>query len=105
MVCIDVFLLFAAIKCLKLNQEGKNRVLRALHHKDHHYTKFIQPELVTLYSFGPEPSQTVLSLKLSNQRSKYPLLYLLLAFGVWTMSVSVLFLIIFFCSNGDIEGE
>ena len=65
-VCIDVFLLFAAIKRSKLNQEGQNRVLRALHHKDHHYTKFIQLELLALYSFGPKPSQTILSLDLSN---------------------------------------
>jgi hypothetical protein len=55
----------------KLNQEGQNKVLRALHYKDHHYTKFIQPDLLALYSFGPEPSQDVLSHDLTNQRSEY----------------------------------
>ena len=58
---------FAAIRRPKLTQEGQDRVLRALHHKDHHYKKFIQPDLFALYSFGPEPSQEVLSLNLTNQ--------------------------------------
>uniref|UniRef100_A0A2N9FXT1 Uncharacterized protein n=1 Tax=Fagus sylvatica TaxID=28930 RepID=A0A2N9FXT1_FAGSY len=56
------------IKRPKLSQEGKNRVLRALHHKDHHYTNFIQPELLAFHSSGPEPNQKFLALKLSNQR-------------------------------------
>uniref|UniRef100_A0A2N9F9M7 Tf2-1-like SH3-like domain-containing protein n=1 Tax=Fagus sylvatica TaxID=28930 RepID=A0A2N9F9M7_FAGSY len=60
--------LVTAIKRLKLSQEGKNRVLRVLHHKDHHYTNFIQPELLSFHSFCPEPNQKFLSLKLSNQR-------------------------------------
>uniref|UniRef100_A0A2N9HZ47 Uncharacterized protein n=1 Tax=Fagus sylvatica TaxID=28930 RepID=A0A2N9HZ47_FAGSY len=53
-----------ALKCPKLNQEGLNRVLRVLHHRDYHYTNFIQPEVLALYSFGPEPNETVLSLQL-----------------------------------------
>uniref|UniRef100_A0A2N9J2K4 Uncharacterized protein n=1 Tax=Fagus sylvatica TaxID=28930 RepID=A0A2N9J2K4_FAGSY len=59
----------SAMRRPKVNQEGQNRVLRALHHKDHHYTKFIQPNLLALYSFGPELSQEVLSLDLTNQRN------------------------------------
>uniref|UniRef100_A0A2N9IZ84 Uncharacterized protein n=1 Tax=Fagus sylvatica TaxID=28930 RepID=A0A2N9IZ84_FAGSY len=44
-----------------LDKEGRDWVLRALHHKDHHYTNFIQPELLVFYSFGLQPNQTVLS--------------------------------------------
>ncbi len=47
-------------------------MLRALHHKDHHYTNFIQPELLAFHSFSLEPNQKVLSLQLSNQRSTCP---------------------------------
>jgi hypothetical protein len=67
----DVLLFIAVLKRPKLNQDGLNRVLRALHHKDHHYTNFIQPEVLALYSFGPEPNETVLSIHETNQKSKY----------------------------------
>jgi hypothetical protein len=72
----DIFLHFAAFTRPKLSKEGKDRVLQALHHKDHHYTNFIQLELLVFHYFGPEPNQKVLSLKLSNQRSKYPRPYI-----------------------------
>uniref|UniRef100_A0A2N9GAB5 Uncharacterized protein n=1 Tax=Fagus sylvatica TaxID=28930 RepID=A0A2N9GAB5_FAGSY len=39
-----------------------------LHHRDHYYTNFIQPEVLALYSFDPEPNETVLSLQITNQR-------------------------------------
>ena len=61
----------AALKRPKLNQDGHNRVLRALHHKEHHFKHFIQPELLALYSFGPEPSEAVLSLQEINQKSEF----------------------------------
>ena len=60
------FFFFVALRRLELSQEGQNRVLRALHHKDHHYKKFIWPKLLALYSFGPKPSQDVLSQDLTN---------------------------------------
>jgi hypothetical protein len=63
--------LFAALRRPKLNEDGHNRVLRALHHNQHHYKYFIRPELLALYSFGPEPSEAVLSLQEINQKSKY----------------------------------
>jgi hypothetical protein len=66
----DVFHFVAALKRPKLNQEDLNRMLRVLHHRDHHYTNFIQPEVLALYSFGPEPNETVLSLQITNQRSR-----------------------------------
>jgi hypothetical protein len=61
---------FSALKRPKLSREGLNRVLRALHHRDHHYTNFIQPDLLALYSFGPELNETVLSLQETNQKSR-----------------------------------
>jgi hypothetical protein len=70
---IDVFRFTAALKRPKLNQDRVNRVLRALYHKDHHYTNFVQPEVLALYSFGSEPNETVLSLLETNQRSNCPL--------------------------------
>uniref|UniRef100_A0A2N9G0U8 Uncharacterized protein n=1 Tax=Fagus sylvatica TaxID=28930 RepID=A0A2N9G0U8_FAGSY len=60
--------LASTLKRPKLNREGLNRVLRALHHRDHHYTNFIQPDLLTLYSFGPEPNEMVLSIQETNQK-------------------------------------
>uniref|UniRef100_A0A2N9F9M4 Uncharacterized protein n=1 Tax=Fagus sylvatica TaxID=28930 RepID=A0A2N9F9M4_FAGSY len=56
----------------KLNEDGHNRVLRALHHNQHHYKYFIRPELLALYSFGPEPSEAVLSLQEINQKRGGP---------------------------------
>ena len=44
-------------------------MLRALHHNEHHFKHFIRPELLALYSFGPEPSEAVLSLQEINQKS------------------------------------
>jgi hypothetical protein len=41
LVFTDVFHFVAALKRPKLNQEGLNRVFRALQHRDHHYTNFI----------------------------------------------------------------
>ena len=63
---------FAAIRRPKLTQEGQDRVLRALHHKDRHYAKFIHPDSLALYSVGPEPSQDILSQDLINQQSACP---------------------------------
>uniref|UniRef100_A0A2N9GB78 Uncharacterized protein n=1 Tax=Fagus sylvatica TaxID=28930 RepID=A0A2N9GB78_FAGSY len=51
-----------------LSSDGHNRVLRALHHNQHHYKHFVRPELLALYSFGPEPSEDVLSLQEINQK-------------------------------------
>jgi hypothetical protein len=62
---------FAALKRPKLNQDGHNRVLRALHHREHHFKRFIRPELLALYSFGPEPSEAVLSLQEINQKNEF----------------------------------
>ena len=70
LVFTDVFLFVVALKCPKLNQEGLKRELRVLHHRDHHYTTFIQPEVLALYSFGSEPNEIVLSLQITNQRSR-----------------------------------
>uniref|UniRef100_A0A2N9GRU2 Uncharacterized protein n=1 Tax=Fagus sylvatica TaxID=28930 RepID=A0A2N9GRU2_FAGSY len=58
----------SALRRPKLDSDGHNRVLRALHHNEHHYKHFIRPELLALYSFGPEPSEAVLSLQEINQR-------------------------------------
>uniref|UniRef100_A0A2N9FXG2 Uncharacterized protein n=1 Tax=Fagus sylvatica TaxID=28930 RepID=A0A2N9FXG2_FAGSY len=58
----------SALRRPKLNEDGHNRVLRALHHNQHHYKYFIRPELLALYSFGPEPSEAVLSLQEINQK-------------------------------------
>uniref|UniRef100_A0A2N9GAI2 Uncharacterized protein n=1 Tax=Fagus sylvatica TaxID=28930 RepID=A0A2N9GAI2_FAGSY len=58
----------SALKRPKLGQDGHNRVLRALHHEQHHFKHFIRPELLALYSFGPEPSEAVLSLQEINQK-------------------------------------
>uniref|UniRef100_A0A2N9EW45 Major facilitator superfamily (MFS) profile domain-containing protein n=1 Tax=Fagus sylvatica TaxID=28930 RepID=A0A2N9EW45_FAGSY len=58
----------SALKRPKLNSDGHNRVLRALHHNEHHFKHFIRPELLALYSFGPEPSEVVLSLQEINQK-------------------------------------
>uniref|UniRef100_A0A2N9F733 Uncharacterized protein n=1 Tax=Fagus sylvatica TaxID=28930 RepID=A0A2N9F733_FAGSY len=52
----------------KLDSDDHNRVLRALHHNEHHFKHFIRPELLALYSFGPEPSEAVLSLQEINQK-------------------------------------
>uniref|UniRef100_A0A2N9EKL8 Uncharacterized protein n=1 Tax=Fagus sylvatica TaxID=28930 RepID=A0A2N9EKL8_FAGSY len=37
-----------SLKRPKLNSDGHNRVLRALHHKEHHFKHFIRPELFAL---------------------------------------------------------
>jgi hypothetical protein len=66
----DVSFLFVAFRRPELSQDGQNRVLQALHHKEHHYKKFIQPELLELYSFEPESSEDVLSQELINQQSE-----------------------------------
>uniref|UniRef100_A0A2N9HB48 Uncharacterized protein n=1 Tax=Fagus sylvatica TaxID=28930 RepID=A0A2N9HB48_FAGSY len=52
----------------KLGEDGHNRVLRALHHDEHHFKHFIRPELLASYSFGPEPSEAVLSLQEINRK-------------------------------------
>uniref|UniRef100_A0A2N9G4Z8 Uncharacterized protein n=1 Tax=Fagus sylvatica TaxID=28930 RepID=A0A2N9G4Z8_FAGSY len=57
-----------ALKRPKLDSDGHNRVLRALHHTEHHFKHFVHPELLALYSFGPEPSEAVLSLQEINQK-------------------------------------
>uniref|UniRef100_A0A2N9F4W0 Uncharacterized protein n=2 Tax=Fagus sylvatica TaxID=28930 RepID=A0A2N9F4W0_FAGSY len=58
----------SALRRPKLDEKGHNRVLRSLHHTQHHYKHFIRPELLALYSFGPEPSEAVLSLQEINQK-------------------------------------
>uniref|UniRef100_A0A2N9FP09 Uncharacterized protein n=1 Tax=Fagus sylvatica TaxID=28930 RepID=A0A2N9FP09_FAGSY len=58
----------SALRRPTLSSDGHNRVLRALHHKQHHYKHFIRPELLALYSFGPEPSEDVLSLQEINRK-------------------------------------
>ena len=62
---------FAALKQPKLDQDGHNRVLRALHHREHHFKHFIRPELLVLYSFGPEQSEAILLLQEINQKSEF----------------------------------
>uniref|UniRef100_A0A2N9J012 Uncharacterized protein n=1 Tax=Fagus sylvatica TaxID=28930 RepID=A0A2N9J012_FAGSY len=59
-----------ALRRPKLSPDGHNRVLRALHHREHHFKHFIRPELLALYSFGPEPSEAVLSLQEINQKTQ-----------------------------------
>uniref|UniRef100_A0A2N9G2C9 Uncharacterized protein n=1 Tax=Fagus sylvatica TaxID=28930 RepID=A0A2N9G2C9_FAGSY len=61
-------LVFWSLRRLKLGSDGHNRVLWALHHKDHHFKHFIRPELLALYSFGPKPSEAVLLLQEINQK-------------------------------------
>ncbi|GMY11028.1 hypothetical protein FCV25MIE_06267, partial [Fagus crenata] len=56
------------LKRPQLDEDSHNRVLRALHHKEHHFKHFIRPELLALYSFGPKPSEAVLSLQEINQK-------------------------------------
>uniref|UniRef100_A0A2N9FPT7 Uncharacterized protein n=1 Tax=Fagus sylvatica TaxID=28930 RepID=A0A2N9FPT7_FAGSY len=51
-----------------LDHDGHNRVLRALHHREHHYKRFIHSDLLALYSFGPEPNEVVLSLQEVNEK-------------------------------------
>ena len=68
---IDASFLFVALKRLGLSSDGHNRVLRVLHHREHHFKHFIRPELLALYSFSPEPSEVVLSLQEINQKSEY----------------------------------
>ena len=71
MVFTDISLFIAALRCPKLDQDGINRVLRALHHREHRFTTFIQPEVLALYSLGPEPSENILSIQEINQKSKH----------------------------------
>ena len=68
----DVFFsILAALRRPTLSSDGHNRVLRALHHNQHHYKYFVRPELLALYSFCPEPSEDVLSLQEINNKSEY----------------------------------
>ena len=62
LMLINVILFIAALRHPKLDQDGINRVLRVLHHQKHRYTSFIQPKVLALYSFGPEPNETILSI-------------------------------------------
>ena len=68
---IDTSFLFIALRRPKLSQYSHNRVFRALHHREHHFKSFIRLELLALYLFGPEPSETVLSLQEINQKNEY----------------------------------
>uniref|UniRef100_A0A2N9G9C7 Uncharacterized protein n=1 Tax=Fagus sylvatica TaxID=28930 RepID=A0A2N9G9C7_FAGSY len=67
------------LKRPKLDSDGHNRVLRALHHKEHHFKHFIRPELLALYSFGPEPRMATAKLnreklrKMMSQQDEAPL--------------------------------
>uniref|UniRef100_A0A2N9ECM7 Uncharacterized protein n=1 Tax=Fagus sylvatica TaxID=28930 RepID=A0A2N9ECM7_FAGSY len=58
----------SALKWPGLSSDGHNMVLRALHHREHHFKHFIRPDFLALYSFGPEPSEAVLSLQEINQK-------------------------------------
>uniref|UniRef100_A0A2N9J3R0 Uncharacterized protein n=1 Tax=Fagus sylvatica TaxID=28930 RepID=A0A2N9J3R0_FAGSY len=63
----------ACLRSLRLNGQSWTRTVitgcfRALHHSEHHYKHFVRPELLALYSFGPEPSEAVLSLQEINQK-------------------------------------
>uniref|UniRef100_A0A2N9HFE5 Uncharacterized protein n=1 Tax=Fagus sylvatica TaxID=28930 RepID=A0A2N9HFE5_FAGSY len=58
----------SALKRPTLSSDGHNRVLRALHHNQHHYKHFVRPELLARYSFGPEPSEDVISLQEINEK-------------------------------------
>uniref|UniRef100_A0A2N9ISI6 Uncharacterized protein n=1 Tax=Fagus sylvatica TaxID=28930 RepID=A0A2N9ISI6_FAGSY len=58
----------SALRRPKLGEDGHKRVLRALHYEQHHFKYFIRPELLALYSFGPEPSEAVLSLQEINRK-------------------------------------
>ena len=71
LMLIDALLFIAALKHPKLDQDGINRVLRALHHQEHRFTTFIQLEVLALYSFGPKPNETVLTIQEINQKSEY----------------------------------
>ncbi len=71
LVLIDALLFIAALKHPKLDQDGINKVLRALHHREHRYRTFIQLEVLALYSFGPELNETVLFIQEINQKSEY----------------------------------
>ena len=82
---------FSALKRPKLSQEGLNRVLKAFNHRDHHYTNFIQPDLLALYSFGPEPNETVLSLQETNQKSRCLHLITRVRFGLDDVFEEILF--------------
>jgi hypothetical protein len=94
-----IFSLLAALKRPKLNQDGHNRVLRALHQNVHHYKHYIRPDLLALYSFGPEPSEAVLSLQEINQKSEcFSRVKLLILLVGQILSDDVFTL---FCRNGD----
>ena len=67
----DAYFLFAALKRSQLSQDGHNRELRALHHREHHYKRFIRLELLAMYPFGPEPNEAVLSLQEINEKNEY----------------------------------
>jgi hypothetical protein len=85
-----------ALRRPTLSQDGHNRVLRALHHRDHHFKHFIRPKLLTLYSFGPELSEAVLSLQEINEKSEY----YRQTVGVYFMLDDVL---IIFCLQGWLQ--
>ena len=61
-------LLFTAIACLLLSLVWKDRISRILGIKNHHYTAFIQPNLLASCSFGPESNKIVKALVQANQR-------------------------------------
>ena len=93
---IDASFLFATLRQPKLSPDSHNRVLRALHHREHHFKHFIRPELLALYSFNPEPSEAVLSLQEINQKSEY----LGRTFCVFRSSDDVFLRIFLFCFAG-----
>uniref|UniRef100_A0A2N9H9P7 Uncharacterized protein n=1 Tax=Fagus sylvatica TaxID=28930 RepID=A0A2N9H9P7_FAGSY len=70
---------FSALKRPKLDQDDHNRVIRALHHEEHHFKHFIRPELLALYSFGLEPRMATAKLnreklkKMMSQQDEAPL--------------------------------
>uniref|UniRef100_A0A2N9FWM2 Uncharacterized protein n=1 Tax=Fagus sylvatica TaxID=28930 RepID=A0A2N9FWM2_FAGSY len=51
-----------------LSQVWRDRVLRAHHLSNRHYTNYIQPDLLFRHSFGPEPSAIVLTLIQANEK-------------------------------------
>jgi hypothetical protein len=69
-VCFDEFCFRTALARPALSQVWRDRVLRAHHLSNRHYTNYIQPDLLFRHSFGPEPSAIVLTLIQANEKSE-----------------------------------
>ncbi len=98
----DVFLFLVALRRPELSQDGHNRVLQALHHRDHHYKKFIGLELLVLYLFRPEPSEDVVSQELINQQSEC---FWLTSSFTTVLMYGVMRFLCLFCRDGHDEDQ